>query len=98
VNRRFLLLLLCIGFVLGVLCAMKAEAKDDGDIVITNPHWTACQALEPYSYWWYALYCDQFTQGVTSETVEIDADGVVTVEREYADGSRRVFTGRKVKR
>lgn len=54
-----------------------------------------CHWLEPYSYWWYAFYCDEEEAGVTAESVGTmpltDRQDLVHVRREYVDGSVREF-------
>lgn len=50
-----------------------------------------CTWLEPYSAWWYVLYCDQrdaVTESVSIESVSEDYDAM-TVRRRFTDGTVR---------
>lgn len=56
-----------------------------------------CYYLEPYSYWWYAFYCDQeqttelVAESITVQPVTDEIDSY-DVHRRYRDGSERRFT------
>lgn len=68
------------------------DPNDEADCLVVQ---NVCSRLEPYSYWWYAFYCDQ-EQGMamTSEdrTIGLMPDRIsLVLARTYADGSVRVF-------
>lgn len=87
--RRYLWAVLVAAILASVIHRLSA------DIVVWRPG--ICAYLEPYSYWWYAFYCDQ------EENAELEAEAITVqpvtdeldsyhVQRRYRDGSERRFT------
>lgn len=60
--------------------ALQQECESGSEqchLIIWTP--TICQVLEPWSYWWYAFFCDQRTSSMSSVTYDYAVDGSVTV-------------------
>jgi hypothetical protein len=110
---RPLLRLVCIALVIAALVILTLrvlDARDGGDCDGADPDESCeivyrpgiCHLLQPYSYWWYAFYCDQEqeaqAQGLTVEeetsTLEpiTEVHDLLTVRRRLSDGTVREFT------
>jgi hypothetical protein len=76
---KALILAMLLGLLVGVARSRAAV------ILYPDP----CPYLEPYSPWWYVLYCDQrdvVTESVAIESLSDEYD-VMTVKRRFPDGT-----------